>query len=155
MSGDFEDIRETDDSTVEGNGMIWFVGEHLLYRERGGKDEGLGGFATFLYSLENNANEMDTYVSAGLVYQGLIPGRPRDKTGLAFSRGWFSDELKNSRRADGKPIKHHESVIEFNHRFELGRGIAVQPDIQYLIDPAGTKEISNAFLAGFKIAVQF
>ncbi|MEA3275535.1 MAG: carbohydrate porin [Pseudomonadota bacterium] len=33
-------------------------------------------------------------------------------------------------------------------------GIAFQPDIQYLIDPAGTREISNAFLLGAKIAIQ-
>ena len=97
---------------------------------------------------------MDYYVSAGFVYTGLLPGRSRDKTGLAFSQGWFSDEMKTPRRAAGLPTKHHEAVLEFNHRFEFVHGIAFQPDIQYLIDPAGTKEISNAFLVGAKIAIQ-
>ncbi len=155
MSGDFEDIGETDNSTVEGNGIVWAVGEHLLYREQSGDDQGLGAFGTYLHSLDDKVNEMDYYFSVGFVYTGLFPGRGRDKTGLAFSKGWFSDELKTPRRAEGLPIKHHEAVLELNHRFELGRGIAFQPDIQYLIDPAGTKEISNAFLAGAKIAIQF
>ncbi len=155
MSGDFEDKRTIDNSTVEGNGMLWFVGEHLLYRERVDPEQGLGGFSTFLYSLEDKANDMDFYVSAGLVYTGLIPGRDRDKTGLAFSLGWFSDELNKARRARGLQIKHEEAVLEFNHRVELGHGIAVQPDFQVVFDPAGTKEINHAILVGGKIAIQF
>lgn len=154
MSGDFEDIGKTDNSTVEGNATIWVLGEHMLYRERSGDDQGLWTFGSYVFSLEDKVGEMDDYFSVGLVYTGLIPGRTRDKTGLAFSQGWFSDELKTSRRAKGLPTKQRESVLELNHSFELGRGIAFQPDIQYLIDPAGTKEISNAFLIGARIAIQ-
>jgi hypothetical protein len=32
---------------------------------------------------------------------------------------------------------------------------AIQPDIQYVINPAGTREIDDAFLAGAKIMNQF
>jgi porin len=53
------------------------------------------------------------------------------------------------------PTKHDEAVLELNHKFELGRGIAFTPDIQYVIDPAGTREIDDAFLAGAKITIQF
>jgi porin len=105
--------------------------------------------------LDDNVNEMDYYFSVGLVYKGLLPGRASDSTGLAFTKGWFSDELKTSRRASGLPAKHDEAVLELNHKFELGRGIAFQPDIQYVIIPAGTREIDDAFLAGARIMIQF
>jgi porin len=120
-----------------------------------GAIQGLGSFGTFLYSLDDKANQMDYYFSVGFVYTGLLPRRTRDKTGLAFSKGWFSDELKTPRRAAGLPIKHHEAVLELNHKFELGRGIDFQPDIQYVIDPTGNKEINEALLVGAKIAIQF
>ncbi len=155
MTGNYQDLGEIDDSTVSENGMVWGIVDHMLYRERSGSGQGLGSFATFFYSLDDKVNEMDYYVSAGLVYTGLFPGRYNDKTGLAFSKGWFTDELKSSRRAEGKPIKHHESVIELNHKFEMGHGVTFTPDIQYIIDPAGTKEISNAFLIGARTTVQF
>jgi porin len=155
MSGDFRDISRTDNSTVEGNAMIWALVDQMFYRERPEDDEGLSAFGTYVYSLEDKVNQMNNYFSIGLVYKGLIPNRPRDTTGLAFTKGWFSDELKASRRADGLATKHDEAVLELNHKFELGHGITFQPDIQYVINPAGTKEINDAFLAGAKVTIQF
>ncbi len=157
MNEDSEDIGKTDGSTVDGNGFLWFVGEHQLYRERDGEDEGLGAFGSFQYSLEDNANQMDYFVSFGLVYTGLLPwkSRSRDRTGLAFAHGAFSDALKTPRRQQGLPTKKHETVIELNHRFEVGHGIALQPDLQWIINPAGTRDIPDAFLMGGKIYVEF
>ena len=154
MSGDYQDLGATDNSTVEGNAMVWFVGEHMLYREQSGQEQGLGSFGTFLYSLDDKANEMDYYFGVGVVYTGLFEGRSKDKTGLAFTKGWFTDELKTPRRAAGLPTKHHEAVLELNHKFELGRGIAFQPDAQYVFNPAGTKEINDAILIGAKLTIQ-
>jgi porin len=155
MNGDFKDISKTDNSTVEGNAMIWFLTDQMLYRETSGDDQGLSAFGTFVYSLEDKVNQMDNYFSVGLVYKGLIPNRSRDTTGLAFTKGWFSDALKTSRRADGLAVKHDEAVLELNHKFELGHGIAFQPDVQYVANPAGTKEIDDAFLVGAKVTIQF
>ena len=155
MTGNYQDLGRTDDSTLDDSRMVWGIVDHMLYRERSGSDEGLGSFATFFYSLDDKVNEMDYYVSAGLVYTGLFPGRNNDKTGLAFSRGWFTDALKSARRAEGKPNKHQEAVIELNHKFEMGNGVTFTPDIQYVIDPAGTAEISDAFLIGARTTIQF
>ena len=51
--------------------------------------------------------------------------------------------------------KFREAVIEFNHLFLVGRGIGIQPDIQYIIRPAGTGAISNALAVGVKVSVDF
>jgi porin len=155
MNGDFQDISLTDSGTVEGNAMIWALADQMLYRERQGDDQGLSAFGTYVYSLEDKVNQMDNYFGLGLVYKGLLPGRPRDTSGLALSKGWFSEALKQSRRADGLAVKHDEAVVELNHRFELGRGISIQPDLQYVINPAGTKQIEDAFLIGAKVSIQF
>ncbi len=155
MSEDSEDIGKIDGSTVDGNGFFWLVGHHMLYRERDGADEGLAAFGSFLYSLEDRANDMDYYFSAGLVYTGLLPweSRSRDRTALAYAHGSFSDTIKSARRAQGLPNQKHESVLELNHRFEMGYGLVFQPTLQYIRNPAGTREIPDAFLWGLKIIV--
>jgi len=108
-----------------------------------------------VFSFTNDTNPMPWYFNAGLVYEGLFRGRPRDTTGLAVTSGWFGDEVNFARRTDALPEKDYEAVIELNYRFVLGRGISIQPDIQYIIRPAGTDEIDNALAIGAKVSVNF
>ena len=155
MTGNFEDIGRIDNETTGGNHMGWVTVDQMLYREEDGSDEGLWGFASYVRSFKQKVNDMSDYVSAGLVYEGLIPGRDRDKTGLAFSLGWYSDSSDDAREAEGKDNKDYEGVIELNHNFIIGRGLEFQPDLQYVIRPAGTGEVDNAFVFGAKIKLHF
>jgi porin len=155
MSGDFEDIGRSDGSTVNGNAMLWILGDQMLYRERAGSDEGLTGFATYVQSLRTDVNLLNNHLGLGLVYTGLLPGRPRDSTGLAFTRGWVSGQSNQARREQGLVARNAESVIELNYKIMLGRGIAFQPDVQYIMTPAGTGEIPNAWLLGAQVTVDF
>ena len=155
MSGDFRDISRTDSRTTDGNAMVWLTADQMLIRERAGSSEGLSWFGTLVFSLEDQVNSMDEYFGTGLVYQGLFPNRPDDTTGLAITAGWYSDELNKARKLQGKAEQDYEAVIELNHKFVLARGIEFQPDIQYIIDPAGTGDIDDALLIGAKVVVQF
>jgi carbohydrate-selective porin OprB len=47
------------------------------------------------------------------------------------------------------------AVTEVNHKFVLTRGIAIFPDIQYVIRPAGVGHIDNALLPGVRLSIQF
>ncbi|WP_240905769.1 carbohydrate porin [Thiorhodococcus mannitoliphagus] len=155
MTGDFLDVASTDNSTTTGSAMGWVMADQMLYREKPGADRGLWGFGSLVFSFTNDTNPMPWYVSAGLVYEGLFEARPRDTTGVAISSGWFGDEVNVARTAEGLPEKDYEAVIELNHQFVLGRGISIQPDIQYIIRPAGTGDIDNAFLIGARVSVNF
>jgi porin len=155
MSGDFKDISRADNGMVEGNAMVWLLADQRLYREHPGIEKGLSWFGSLVFSLEDKVNLMDHYFNTGLLYEGLFVSRPRDVTGLSFTAGWFSDELNKARQNEGKTPKDYEAAIEFNHRFDLGRGISITPDVQYIIRPAGTDDIDNALLTGAKLAIRF
>jgi porin len=155
MNGDFAEVSSTTGATTRGSAMGWLLGEQMLYRAEPGSDLGLWGFGSVVFSFTNETNPMPWYFNAGLVYQGLFPGRPRDKTGLAITSGWFGDEVNVARRAQGLAEKDYEAVIELNHAFVLGRGITVQPDVQYIIRPAATGDIPNALAVGAKVVVNF
>jgi len=155
MTGKFQDIGETAGSTVRGNAMAWLLADQMLYRRRPGSEIGLSWFGALVVSLADNVNDMTSYFNTGLVYRGLFPTGPADTTGFAVTAGWYSDDLDKARRAQGKSEKDYEAVLELNHTFVLGRGLSFQPDIQYVIRPAGTGTIDNALVIGAKVAVQF
>jgi len=155
MNGDYQDISKTDNSTVDDNAMFWLLADQALYRETPGSGQGLSGFGALVFSLKDKANTMDNYFNTGLLYTGLFDVRPKDVTGVAVTAGWYSDELHDARRSEGKKKQDYEAVIEVNHKFVLTRGIAVTPDIQYVIRPAGVGDIDDALLLGGRVSVQF
>jgi porin len=155
LTGDYEDLSRTDGATVTGNGMLWLLADQMLYRVSPGSSRGLSAFGALVFSLTDEANQMSHYFNVGLVYEGLFEQRPTDRTGFGVSAGWYSDAYDDGRIAAGLPSTSYEAAIELNHRFALTRGIAIQPDIQYIIRPAGTGEIDNAFLIGARVSVDF
>lgn len=155
LTGEFEDLASPVGAKVKGNGMLWLLAEQMLYREAPGSSRNLSAFGSLVFSLTDQVNKMSNYFNAGLVYQGLFPARPRDKTGLGITAGWYASQYNDGLQAAGLAEKDYEAVVELNHLFLLGHGIGIQPDLQYIIRPAGTGDIDNALVIGAKVTVQF
>jgi porin len=157
LTGDYQDFSRLSDptATVTGNGMLWLLADQMLYRVSPGSARGLSAFGALVFSLTDEANQMSRYFNVGLIYEGLFDGRPQDRTGLGITTGWYSDAYDDGLVAAGLPSKTYEAAIELNHGFVLPRGILIQPDIQYIIRPAGTGEIDNAFLIGARVSIDF
>jgi hypothetical protein len=52
--------------------------------------------------------------------------------------------------------KRYETALEFTYGFRFrGGALILQPDLQYIIRPGGTGQISNAFVAGFRTGINF
>jgi len=94
-------------------------------------------------------------VDAGLVYTGLIPARSEDKLGLAFCYGEVSQSYRNLGNSQGIPGPSFESVAEVTYSIRLSPGLALQPDLQYVLHPGGTRQYGNALVAGFRAIVDF
>ncbi|MGA7982460.1 MAG: carbohydrate porin [Chromatiaceae bacterium] len=155
LTGRYQDLSATDNATVTGNGMIWLLADQMLYREAPGSHRGLSAFGALVFSLTDKANQMSSYFNAGLIYEGLFRSRPKDTTGLGITTGWYSGQYNDGLSAQGLPTKSYEAVVELNHMFVVGRGIGIQPDIQYVIRPAGTGNIDNALAIGARLSIQF
>ena len=70
-------------------------------------------------------------VSAGLSYQGLLPGRENDIASLGTIYGAFSRYI---------PRTTGETVIEVNYQFTFPRWLSIMPDLQYVIRPSGSSD---------------
>lgn len=90
---------------------------------------------------------VDGYLGAGIAGGGIVPSRARDMIGLAIARASIGSP---SRALD---LPHHETSIEATYRAEFSTTLMVQPDVQYVIDPALAPHARNALAFGLRLVV--
>jgi porin len=131
--------------------------DQMVYRENyvQGDDQGLVLWAASGLYPQEEISIVPFQVNAGAIYQGLIPGRDKDKTMLGVIYGKFSDDYAAQQRRAGKGDPREEIVIEAGHRIQLTNYAYIQPDVQYIIQPGGTGDIDNALVLGVQIGVTF
>jgi porin len=95
------------------------------------------------------------YTSAGFVYTGLIPTRDADRLGISFAYANISNYLKNKADAAGASGASFEAVSELTYSIRLAPAIAIQPDVQYIMHPGGTRDYGNALVVGIRAVVDF
>ncbi|NQT23010.1 MAG: carbohydrate porin [Candidatus Omnitrophica bacterium] len=110
------------------------------------RPKGLTAWVAAYLAPEEHINTQTYQLAGGLLYHGLPPNRDRDVTAFCFILGNFSEEL------DGQSI---ETVLELNHRFQVGQWFYITPDIQYVITPNGQSDIDNALVLGIEISANF
>jgi len=140
----FTDEVDESETSEEGNYGFYVIGEQMVYQERPVSDQGLTSWAALTFAPEDRINTFPLFLSGGLVYQGLIKSRERDKTAIAAAYGRVSDDLQG---------KDFEILLEATHIIEIKEWIKIQPDIQYIVHPGGSGEIPNALVIGFQLAV--
>src|SRR5262249_3874344 len=104
-------------------------------------------------------NRFGTSLGTGAVFTGVLPGRPKDRFGLGLARVTNGGEYKASLQDQGVTVPDAETTIEANYRIELMRGVAVQPDFQYIIHPQGDPvtypSLANASVGAIRFEISF
>jgi porin len=130
-----------------GNYGFYVLGEQMVYREAGaGSAQGLSLFGALTYAPQERINTLPWFASAAASYRGLVPGRARDTAAFALYYGGFSRDL---------PGQTYELVLEWTYAIAVGRGLIVQPDVQYVINPGGRSSVGNALVVGAQLALEF
>jgi porin len=86
------------------------------------------------------------YLGAGLVWQGLIPGRHDDRFGVALARAVIGD---TAQRVEGLPPA--ETTLEATYSLRLNRYLTLQPDVQHIIHPALGPGLPDATVVGLRL----
>lgn len=95
------------------------------------------------------------YTGGGLVLSAPFTGRPDDQVGLAVAIAWNGGDNKQLTLAGGGSPANSEIEIELTYRFTLGDNLALQPDLQYVINPGGTGALKNALVLGIRLEIGF
>ena len=123
---------------------IYGIIDQQLYRPKGGAaNSGISVYARASIS-PSDRNLVDRYLDGGIVFNGLIPGRPDDMFGAAFIYAHFSNRvqaLDQDQIALGTlttPPRDYEANFEFSYVAQVVPGWAIQPVFTYIAHPSGT-----------------
>lgn len=156
------DVHYTNPATGEsyrGDYNIYAVAEKTVYRPVGtdGKLEpkkGLDMLFEFV-GAPGDRNALDYEFTMGGRYTGPFSCRPTDKVGfgLIYSNNGtaFSDASEN---ATGQSLGG-ETTLEGDYQYNPAPWLSIQPDVQYIIDPAGNANRQNIVVLGLRTIVTF
>jgi porin len=131
---------------INSNWTIYGIAQQRLYRRAiDGLQQGLTGFVSLTYSPPSK-NTLEYFADAGLVYRGLLPKRPDDTLGAFGILGEFSSDLRDVQRAEHDEVQTQEWVLELNYRVQLSLWFYLEPDLQYVIRPNGTRNVGNTLV---------
>jgi len=128
--------------------------DQMLYREKGGSDgddegpQGLGAFTRFGFA-DADTNPVKFFWSGGCQYRGLVPGRNADVLGVGVAQGRLTADR------DAGFTASHETVAEVYYNIEVVPGLNVSPHVQFVANPGGLREVSDAVIVGFRVQAAF
>jgi len=148
-------------TTSSGNSGYYAIIDQMILRERAPlsastqkSDQGLACFSRVSFTPADR-NVVDFYFDAGITCKGCIPTRDDDTAGLGFGMAQLSSGAQASLGDENGGALSPEMVVEFTYQSQITPWLVVQPDIQYLINPSGSSQLSNAFVIGARAAIIF
>jgi porin len=164
--GKFNDQRFADDGTLladptgsgvpaqhRGNYGVYGIVDQQIYRPKGGAaDSGIGVFARISAS-PSDRNQIDFYADGGIVFNGMVSGRPNDKFGAGIVYTKFSDTLQaadlDSINFSGVgDVRREEVNLELTYMAQIIPGWTVQPILTRVWHPSGDEP--NAIVTGVR-----
>jgi porin len=131
-----------DPARHRGDSGIYGVIDQQVWRPATGEpDKGVGVFARASAS-PSDRNLIDLYFDGGIVFAGLIPGRPDD----VLSFGGAYARISNGARArdsdailfgSGSLVRNFEALFEVNYQAQILPGWQIDLDVQRVFNPGG------------------
>lgn len=137
--------------------MIWRPDESEINLRRSrlfwgwGGQAGLTAFSAVVATPDDQISQFPWYVNGGLVYQGILPGRPEDFLAFGYNWGGTSGPWQQQQQSLAQPSPAREVVLEWNYRYSVTPFFYVQPDLQWVINPS----IPDALVIGAQLSVTF
>lgn len=120
----------------------------------GNDDQGLRGFVR-LGTASGRANIFGRFASGGLVWRGLLPGRPGDNSGIAVAYAGAGSASRDLALTRYGRAPRGETAIELTHRIALTDWLGVQPHAQYVLDPGLDPTVDDALVFGIRLTGAF
>lgn len=149
LLGAWSYTRKSDELSPQGaasdrrrNSGIYLRGEALVSDARGELTAfGRVGIA------RKEVNPFSSFYSGGLTWRSFADTRPDDEMGIAFAWAETSDKAPATAEA-------REIAVELTYWLQLSERIAVQPNVQYIVNPGVDPALDDAWVAGTRFVIQ-
>lgn len=138
---------------VDDNYVVYAMANKTVWQDPTDKKRGIDvGISAFFAPTSRNTTSSEILLSTA--YRGIIPSRPDDFLSFGFIRNDFGKEASDASRAAGFGGKGEEYVAELSYKFQITPAFALQPDLQYIANPAGSSR-GDVWVAGFRTSINF
>ncbi|HHP4920497.1 TPA: carbohydrate porin [Acinetobacter baumannii] len=153
----------------DGKQRFWINAQQQL--SHAGQDPKRGLYVSFNGVVNDKAT---TFVQStqqlALWYKGPFDSRPNDSIGFGIANYVVNDRAKDKQIATNEsrgyysydpiasdyiPIQDDELNVELNYTYQWSPAVMLRPNIQYIHQPAGVKEVDDAWVAGLSVKVNF
>lgn len=132
----FHEHTDSTSHAEDRNGGVYLVADQQITDE-------ISVFSQIGLSPVKNTN--NAYYSLGMTCKGIFPKRKDDEMGVALAYSKIHDTSVGS-----------ELVLEMAYQLKINSYMYVKPDLQYVINPAGTDDkLENALVGFVRFGVQF
>lgn len=152
-----------------GKHSYWFNAQQQLSQRQSDAKRGI--FISVNGTLNDTASTaVQSTQQIALWYKGPFEQRPHDSIGLGLANYVVNERVRDRQRDqnavlgfDGydpidpnyHPIQHDELNLELNYTYHWSPALMVRPNLQYIYQPGGIKEVDNAWVAGLSMRVNF
>jgi porin len=125
-----------------GNLGVYAVIDQQIWRPPTGEaNKGVGVFARASASPADRSL-IDLYFDGGIVFAGLIPGRPEDVVSFGAAYARFSDRARQldadaAMLAGAGLIRDFEAAFEADYQIQVLPGLQIDLDLQRIVHPGG------------------
>ncbi len=100
-------------------------------------------------------NRFGSYLGAGLVGTGWVPGRDADQLGLSFARARNGSPYMQAQWALAQPATRTETTLELSYLAQVNSWLSVQPDLQYVRHPNTDPTLASAWVLQVRFEIAF
>lgn len=153
----------------DGKYSLWLNAQQQLTQQGASPKRGL------YISFNGVINDRDTTAvestqQLALWYKGPFASRPNDSIGFGLANYIVNDRVTDKQIATNKergyysyealasdyiPIQHDELNVELNYTYQWSPALMLRPNLQYIYQPSGVKEVDDAWVAGLSVKVNF
>lgn len=132
-------------------GIYGLVERPLLESESG---RAVTGFMRAGYS-DGETTDFQGSVTAGILVDQIINGRPNSQFSLGVRRAFVSDLFKDTARLAGEDPLSSESGVEISLADQLGSAVTLQGSLHYAPNPGGVRSAEDALVSSVRLSVAF
>jgi porin len=137
-----------------GSSGAYMIADRLLSRDAADADKRTTAFLQLGVG-DPQVSRFAYYLGAGVAASGAF-GRPAtDELGLGIAIARNGSHFIDSQRQQGSPVRRSEIAIELTYLTQVTARLALQPDLQYIINPNTNPGIRDAlaFMLRFELSI--
>lgn len=116
----------------------------------------LNGFVRIGFA-DPDIHQIARYQGIGVVLSGpLFAGAAQEEQlGIAVGAVTNGTPFRNMQAAAGTRVERRETAIELTYRIQVNSWLALQPDVQYIINPGTDPALDNALVMGLRFELAY